>query len=140
MQGMLRSNCSVQARSCKKHSFLKIQTVPQRITALGPTQTPNRPIPTSRQTHGSKIILMMPGMQILRVRGNPPRRHLGETHIFSTQAPIPSAPCPKVAAPKAFKLRTAIYTLDWRRRIFPAHLLFVSTLWWHWLWKVDVFN
>ena len=30
--------------------FLQIQAVPQRITALGPTQTPNRPIPTSLKT------------------------------------------------------------------------------------------
>ena len=90
LQGMFRRNCFVQVGSCKKHqkrSFLQIQTVPQRITALGPTQTPNRPIPTSlgtakhhlylqkkkRQIHGSKIVLMMPGMARPR-EPHPPQR------------------------------------------------------------------
>ena len=50
MQGMFRSSCSVQLGNCKKHSFLEIQTVPQRMTVLGCIQTPNRPIPTSLET------------------------------------------------------------------------------------------
>ena len=45
-----RSNCSVPVGIAKKHSFLRISTVPQSITALGPTQTPNRPIPTLLET------------------------------------------------------------------------------------------
>ena len=94
---------------------------------------------TKRQIHGNKIILMMLGMQILHLRKNPPprARDLGEAHIFSTKDPktletyrfwTPSTACPKIAVPKAFgfnkrfrrktKLRTAICTLDWRRRIF----------------------
>ena len=42
-----------------------------------------------RQNHSSKVILMMLGMQILRVRGKPPPppRDLDETQVFSTQAP-----------------------------------------------------
>ena len=81
---------------------------------------------------------MMLGMQILRVRGNPPPpRDLGETQISSTKDPKTletyrvldiAQHAQKIAVPKAFgfdkrfrrktKLRTAIYTLDWRRRIF----------------------
>ena len=132
----------------------------QSITALGTTQTPTGQFQdrlkqqnttsiceTKRQTHGNRIILMMLGMQILRVRGNPPppHRNLGETQVFSTQDPKalakiqgfghPAQHAHKVAFPKAFgfdkkfrrktKLRTAIYTLDWRRRICPA--IYVSS-------------
>ena len=154
MQGMFRSNCSVQVGNCKKTHFLQISTVPQvslhlaspkpltgqfqhRLKQQNTTSICNR----KRQIHGNMIILMMLGMQILRVRGkSPPPKDLGEMQISSTKDPQTleqiqgfghvAQHAQKIAVPKAFgfdkrfrrktKLRTAMYTLDWRRWIYTG--------------------
>ena len=72
----------------------------------------------------------------------PPTRDLGETQIFSTKGPTHwkiqgfghlAQHAQKIAVPKAFgfdkrfrrktKSRTAIYTPDWRRQIYPIFLI-----------------
>ena len=84
---MFRSNCSVQLGN---YSLLEIQSVAQRSTALGPTQTPNRPIPTSLTVKQQNTTSTYKKDANTQQQGNPddagdadwgkpPPRDLGET-------------------------------------------------------------